>query len=138
MSDILGSILGSALKGLVGQGEQAPGAPASVPDILSQVLGRTDLGSIGGLLQQLQQSGLGSQVASWLGSGQNLPVSVDQLRNALGEGNLGQLASQFGLPAEDLLRHLADHLPNAIDALRSSSALGTAGGGSLARDLGPE
>lgn len=133
MSDILGSILGSALKGLAGQGAQEPAA-AGEPDILSQVLGRTDLGNVGGLLQQLEQSGLGAQVASWLGSGQNLPVSVDQLRNALGEQNLGQLASQFGLPAEDLLRHLADHLPGAIDALSPNGSVE----GSLAKDLGPE
>ena len=130
MSDILGSILGSALKGLAGQDEQ-PGAPAGgIADILSQVLGKTDLGSVGGLLQQLEQSGLASQVASWLGNGQNLPVSVDQLRNALGEQNLGQLASQLGLPAEDLLRHLANHLPDAIDTLSPK--------GSLAKDLGPD
>ena len=137
MSDILGSILGSALKGLAGQGAQEPAAPG-VPDILSQVLGRTDLGSVGGLLQQLEQSGLGAQVASWLGSGQNLPVSVDQLRNALGEQNLGQLASQFGLPAEDLLRHLADHLPGAIDALSPNGSVERPVEGSLAKDLGPE
>jgi uncharacterized protein YidB (DUF937 family) len=130
VSDILGSILGSALKGLAGQDEQ-PGAPAGgIADILSQVLSKTDLGSVGGLLQQLEQSGLASQVASWLGNGQNLPVSVDQLRNALGEQNLGQLAGQLGLPAEDLLRHLANHLPDAIDTLSPK--------GSLAKDLGPE
>jgi uncharacterized protein YidB (DUF937 family) len=138
MSDILGSILGSALKGLTGQGAQEQAAPAGVPDILSQVLGRTDLGSIGGLLQQLEQSGLGAQVASWLGSGQNLPVSVDQLRNALGEQNLGQLASQFGVPAEELLRHLADHLPGVIDALSPNGSVEGSGEGSLAKDLGPE
>jgi uncharacterized protein YidB (DUF937 family) len=138
MSDILGSILGSALKGLAGQGAQEPAAPAGIPDILSQVLGRTDLGSVGGLLQQLEQSGLGSQVASWLGSGQNLPVSVDQLRNALGEQNLGQLASQFGLPAEELLRHLADHLPGAIDAMSPKGSVEGSVEGSLAKDLGPE
>jgi uncharacterized protein YidB (DUF937 family) len=145
MSDIFGSILSSALKGLAGQDEQTPATPAGgIPDILSQVLGKTDLGSVGGLLQQLQQSGLGSQVASWLGNGQNLPVSVDQLRNALGEGNLGQLASQFGLPAEELLRHLAEHLPGAIDSMKlgeepsSSDEPSSGGGGTLARDLGPE
>ena len=74
MSDILGSILGSALRGLAGQG-----GTGALADILTQVLSRTDLGSIGGLLQRLQQSGLGAQVASWLGNGQNLPISVDQL-----------------------------------------------------------
>jgi uncharacterized protein YidB (DUF937 family) len=130
MSDILGSILGAALKGLAGQSGQQEEAPAGLPDILAQVLGKTDLGSVGGLLQQLEQSGLGSQVASWLGNGQNLPVSVDQLKNALGEQNLGQLASQFGLPAEELLRHLAQHLPGAVDRMSP--------GGSLERDLGPE
>jgi uncharacterized protein YidB (DUF937 family) len=130
VSDILGSILGSALKGLMEQGEQQPAGAGGIPDILTQVLGKTDLGSVGGLLQQLQQSGLSSQVASWLGNGQNLPISADQLKNALGEQNLGQLASQFGLPAEELLKHLANHLPDAIDQMST--------GGSLAKDLGPE
>ena len=75
MSDIFGSIFGSAMKGIAGQLETA-----ALPAILSQVLGKTNLGSVGGLLQQLQQSGLGPQVASWLGNGANMPVSVDQLR----------------------------------------------------------
>jgi uncharacterized protein YidB (DUF937 family) len=130
VSDILGGILGSALKGLAGQAGQQQAAPAGLPDILAQVLGNTDLGSLGGLLRQLEQSGLGAQVASWLGNGRNLPVSVDQLKNALGEQHLGQLASQFDLPVDELLRHLAQHLPDAVDALSPD--------GSLARDLGPK
>jgi uncharacterized protein YidB (DUF937 family) len=135
VSDIFGSILGNVLKGLAGDaGGQA--APAGLPDILGQVLSRTDLGSVGGLLQQLEQSGLASQVASWLGNGQNLPISVDQLRNALGDQNLGQLASQLGLPAEEVLRHLANHLPDVIDSMSPNGSLEQ--GGSLARDLGPE
>jgi uncharacterized protein YidB (DUF937 family) len=122
VSDIFGSILGSALKGLTGQ---AGGLPA----VLSQVLGRTDLGSIGGLLQQLQQSGLGPQVASWLGNGQNLPVSVDQLKNALGDQHLRQLATQFGLPVDQLLAELSQHLPGAVDHMSPH--------GTLEEQLGP-
>jgi uncharacterized protein YidB (DUF937 family) len=134
VSDILGSILGSALKGLAGQAGQQEagqqeGAPG-LPDILAQVLGKTDLGSLGGLLQQLEQSGLGAQVASWLGNGQNLPVTIEELRNALGEQPLRQLANQFDLPVDELLRHLAQHLPDAVDGLSRN--------GSLAGDLGPE
>jgi uncharacterized protein YidB (DUF937 family) len=112
-----------------GAGGQQAAAPG-IPDVISQVLGKTDLGSVGGLLQQLQQSGLTSQVASWLGNGQNMPISVDQLKNALGEQNLSQLAGQFGLPAEEMLKHLANHLPDAIDTLSPK--------GSLAKDLGPD
>jgi uncharacterized protein YidB (DUF937 family) len=137
MADILENILESALKGLAGQTGQTgqqEASPASLPDILAQalaqVLSKTDLGSLGGLVQQLAHSGLASQVASWLSNGDNLPVSIDQLRNALGNRNLAQLANQFGLPADELLRHLANHLPGAIDAVSPK--------GTLAKDLGPE
>ena len=124
MSDIFGSILGSALRGLAGQG-----GTGALSDILSQVLGKTDLGSIGGLLQQLQQSGLAAQVASWLGNGANLPVSVDQLKSALGDQHLRQLATQLGLPVDQLLGQLSQHLPGAVDRMSPN--------GTLEEQLGP-
>ena len=124
MSDIFGSILGSALRGFAGQG-----GSGAISDILSQVLGKTDLGGVGGLLQQLQQSGLGPQVASWLGNGQNLPVSADQLKSALGDQHLRQLATQLGLPVDQLLGELSQHLPGAIDHMSPN--------GTLEEQLGP-
>jgi uncharacterized protein YidB (DUF937 family) len=124
VSDIFGSIFGSALKGIAGQLEAG-----ALPAVLTQVLGKTDLGSVGGLLQQLQQSGLGPQVASWLGNGQNLPISADQLKQALGDEHLRQLATQFGLPVDQILGQLAQHLPAAVDHMSP--------GGSLEQQLGP-
>jgi uncharacterized protein YidB (DUF937 family) len=124
VSDIFGSILGSALRGLTGQD-----ATGSLGAVLSQVLGKTDLSSIGGLLQQLQQSGLGEQVTSWLGNGQNLPISVDQLKSALGDERLRQLATQLGLPVDQLLGQLSQHLPGAIDKMSPK--------GTLEEQLGP-
>ena len=124
MSDIFGSVLGSALRGLTGQG-----GTGALSDILSQVLGKTDLGSIGGLLQQLQQSGLGPQVASWLDNGENLPISVDQLKDALSDQHLRQLATQLGLPVDQLLDQLSQHLPSAIDHMSPK--------GTLEEQLGP-
>jgi len=124
VSDIFGSILGSALRGLAGEG-----GTGALGSILSQVLGRTDLGSIGGLLQQLQQSGLGPQVASWLGNGRNLPISVDQLKNALGDERVRQLATQLGLPVDRLLGELSQHLPDAVDHMSPN--------GTLEEQLGP-
>ena len=128
MSDILGGILGNVLKGLGEAGGQQA-APAGIPDILGQVLAKTDLGSVGGLLRQLEQSGLASQVASWLGNGQNLPISVDQLKNALGDQRLRQLATQLGLPVDQLLNQLSQHLPGAIDHMSPN--------GTLEEQLGP-
>jgi uncharacterized protein YidB (DUF937 family) len=117
-------ILGEALKGIAGQVEGQ-----ALPQILSQVLGKTDLGSVGGLLQQLQQSGLGPQVASWLGNGANLPVTADQLKQALGSPQLQQIAAQLGLPVDQLLGQLAQHLPAAVDHMSPN--------GTLQEQLGP-
>jgi uncharacterized protein YidB (DUF937 family) len=63
----------------------------------------------------LQQGGLGPQVQSWLGSGANLPVTPDQLRAALGNDHVRQLAQHFGIDPDAALKLLADHLPNAVD-----------------------
>ena len=124
MSGIFGDILGNALKGMAGQMEAQ-----TLPVILSQVLGRTDLGSVGGLLQKLQQSGLGPQVASWLGNGANMPITADQLRQALGDQHLRQIATQLGLPIDQLLGQLSQHLPAAVDHMSPN--------GTLEEQLGP-
>jgi uncharacterized protein YidB (DUF937 family) len=125
LSSIFGDLIGSVLKGMSGQQGEAGGLPA----ILAQILANTDLGSVGGLLQQLQKSGLGPQVASWLGNGANLPVSVDQLRAALGNEQVRQLATSLGIPVDQLLGQLSQHLPAAIDHMSPN--------GTLEQQLGP-
>lgn len=72
-------------------------------------------GGIQGVVSQLQASGLGEQVKSWVGTGPNLPVSGEQIREALGSGKLNDLAAKFGLPADQISEFLAQHLPTAID-----------------------
>jgi hypothetical protein len=42
------------------------------------------LGGLGGLIDKLQQGGLGNAINSWIGHGQNQPVSPGQLGSALG------------------------------------------------------
>ena len=72
-------------------------------------------GGIQGVVSQLQASGLGEQVKSWVGTGSNLPVSASQIQQALGSGKVSELAAKFGLPADKISDFLAQHLPTAID-----------------------
>ncbi len=87
--------------------------------IVGQLLGGLGGGEAGGqsgmagMLETLAASGLGEQVSSWLSNNPNLPVSVDQIRDALGSDQVQQLAAQSGLPVGDFLKHLAEHLPQA-------------------------
>jgi uncharacterized protein YidB (DUF937 family) len=104
--DDLGSTLKSAALGAVAN---------AAPEFLSKVLGQTDLGGLQGLVQKLQQTGLDQQVQSWLGNGKNMPVSAEQLRDALGNEQVRQIAQQFGLPVDKVLDLLSQHLPEAVD-----------------------
>jgi uncharacterized protein YidB (DUF937 family) len=104
------SLLGGALSGILGQVEAA-----AVPGLISAALSKTNLGDLGGLVAQLQQGGLGPQVSSWLGSGANMPVSADQLRSALGNEQVQELARHFGLPVDKALALLAEHVPGVVD-----------------------
>lgn len=118
--------IGGSLKDTVNQllGQNAGNLEKNaVPDLLSQLLGKTDLGSITGLLAKLQESGLGGQVASWLGSGSNLPISPEQIRNALGNPQVQQLANAIGLPTDKILAMLSENLPNAVDRMSPNGTL---------------
>ena len=107
---LLDGVLGGALKGVLGQVEAA-----ALPALMSAALAKTNLGNLQGLLNQLQQGGLGPQVQSWLGNGANMPVTADQLRNALGSDQVKQLAGHFGVPLDQALQVLAQHLPGIVD-----------------------
>jgi uncharacterized protein YidB (DUF937 family) len=98
---------------------EAEGAPA----LISAVLARTNFGNLQGLVAQLQQSGLGPQVQSWLGNGQNLPVTPEQLRGALGSDQVRALAQQFGVDPDAALKLLAQHLPGVVDQASPNGAL---------------
>lgn len=98
------------VKGAFGQVEAA-----AVPALINAALAKTNLGDLNGLVTQLQQGGLGPQVQSWLGNGQNLSVTADQLRAALGNEQVRQLAEHFGLPVDQALQLLSQHLPTVVD-----------------------
>ena len=102
--------LGGALKGALGQVEAD-----AVPALISEVLAKTDVGDLQGLVTKLQQGGLDEQVRSWLGNGANLPITADQLRAALGNEQVQQLARELGLPIDGALKLLAEHLPAVVD-----------------------
>jgi uncharacterized protein YidB (DUF937 family) len=115
---ILDGILGGSVKDVLGQVEAA-----ATPALISAVLAKTNLGNLQGLVNQLQQGGLGTQVQSWLGSGANMSITPDQLRAALGSDQVKQLAAHFGIPIDQALQLLSQQLPAAVDAASPNGRL---------------
>ncbi len=85
-------------------------------------------GGLGGLMQQFQQGGLGDLVASWVGTGQNLPVSPTQLQDVLGSDMLSQFAQQLGLSQGQAADQLSQLLPQVVDRLTPNGQLPDPGG----------
>ena len=84
------------------------------------------LGGLGGLLDKLQKGGLGNAINSWIGPGQNQPVSPGQLGSALGPDIIKTLAQRSGLSEEELTRQLSQVLPGLVDKLTPQGRLPTA------------
>lgn len=111
--DEMGKQLGGALGGAGGQ-----------PDIMQIVQGlMTQSGGLDGLLAKLKQGGLGDVVQSWLGNGQNLPVSAEQITKALGQPQVAAVAKQFGIDPQQVSNLVAQNLPGLVDKLSPNGAL---------------
>lgn len=134
---LLDGILGSVLGNLTGGGPAAGGSGYRPDDNnpLGSILGRAgggaaasalmalafqllqQNGGISGVIEKLRQSGLGSQAASWVGTGDNIPVNGDQLRSAFGASDLAQLAKQAGLSTDQATTGLAQLLPELVNQM---------------------
>jgi uncharacterized protein YidB (DUF937 family) len=99
-----------AFKNALGQLESAV-----LPVVLGEVLGTGSQGGLNAIVAKLQQAGFGEQVKSWLGNGQNLPITADQLKQVLGSDAVKQLAARFNIPVDQITQILAQQLPAAVD-----------------------
>lgn len=106
LADVIQDLLQGKAPGSGAAPQPAPqAAPQPVPDGLA------------GLIAKLEAAGLGDQVKSWVGTGQNQPVAPSDLGAALGKKTVTQMANQCGVQQDDLLSQLAKALPVIIDKL---------------------
>ncbi|MEC5216010.1 uncharacterized protein YidB (DUF937 family) [Actimicrobium sp. GrIS 1.19] len=92
--------------------------PVSQSDLFGSAMGLINsAGGVPALLQKLRDSGLGDQVASWIGHGENQPISGDQIKAALGEEAIARAANDAGIAPEHATTGLAQLLPQIIDQL---------------------
>jgi uncharacterized protein YidB (DUF937 family) len=167
---LLDSVIGGVLNEALGQGkgQSAPAGggnaqllAALLPVVLAMLQGRQSggagglggliggmlgggqsgaAGNLGALLEQFQKAGLGQQVASWVGTGQNQPISAADVGKVFGNDTLAQIAKQAGVSQGDASAGLAQLLPQLVDQLTPKGELQAgqieAGLGSLLKSLG--
>jgi uncharacterized protein YidB (DUF937 family) len=113
---------------LDGLSELLQGAIAKNPSGVSGVLDDAfkSAGGLDGVVQKLNSAGLGSKVNSWLGNGDNAPLTADEVRSALSSDHINQVAAKLGIPADAVPDAIAQHLPNAVDQAAHSGKLASA------------
>jgi len=118
----LGALLASGVltKGGAGQTASAGSQPATDTSDAGGMLG-----GLGGLLNKLEQGGLGDQTKSWVGSGQNQQVSPSQLGQALGPNIIKKLSQMTGVSEDELTKQLSQGIPVIINTLTPNGRLPT-------------
>jgi uncharacterized protein YidB (DUF937 family) len=118
----LGALLASGVLTRGGAGQTA-GAGSQPTTDTSDAGGL--LGGLGGLLNKLQQGGLGDQTKSWVGSGQNQSVSPGQLGSALGPNIIKTLSQMTGVSEDELTKQLSQGIPVIVNTLTPNGRLPT-------------
>ncbi|MFF4370941.1 YidB family protein [Streptomyces sp. NPDC001594] len=130
-----GNDLGSLLGGLLGGGQGGSGGAAGaggggggniLGSLMGALLGGGGAGGgraggadnpLGGLLDMLGKAGLADQARSWIGTGDNQPVSGEQVARALPDDALREVAQQAGVSPEEAADQIAQQLPQVVDQL---------------------
>ncbi|HEX8908130.1 MAG TPA: YidB family protein [Anaeromyxobacteraceae bacterium] len=109
------------------------GASSGIAKSLLEMISGGQGGGLGGVVQTFQQNGLGKLVESWIGTGQNLPVSPAQVQQVLGP-KVQALAQQHGISEEAASQAISQLLPSLVDHLTPGGQL-PQGGDALTQGL---
>jgi uncharacterized protein YidB (DUF937 family) len=125
LSTLAGALEGTPNANPTGAAGLNPGTAASGARVVSQIIAmiQSRPGGLTGLLQAFQQGGLGHVFQSWVGTGQNLPVSADQLHGTVGSDWIARIAQATGLPQGQVEQHLSTLLPQIVDHLTPNGQL---------------
>ena len=104
------SILGAASGKNAQSGEANP-----LIAVLGGLLAQS--GGLQGLANKFSQSGQGNAFQSWVGMGENQPVSSNQIQNVLGPEQVNAIATRLGVDPAIVSTFLAEYLPKIVDKL---------------------
>ncbi len=86
-----------------------------IKNVLTDVLGLNNPDRLTGLLSHFSNSGLGQHMLSWIGTGENAPVTANDVQNVLSNSQIQALIERTGLPVQALMPLVAKLLPHAVD-----------------------
>jgi uncharacterized protein YidB (DUF937 family) len=109
---LLDQVVGAVASKIGGQSNVQNGLMESMFGLISN-----HAGGLSGMVQAFKDKGLDKIVASWVGTGQNLPISPDQIKSVLGSSQIRDIAQKLGVSEEVAGSQLSQLLPTVVDKL---------------------
>lgn len=88
-------------------------------------------GGLRGLVERFEETGLGNVIQSWIGTGENVPITAEQLHEVLREGQIQQIAEETGMDEQRVEHELTDMLPKLVDTLTPAGHIPAGGLGNM-------
>ena len=104
-----------SILGAVSGKTEGSGGAAQLIGVLGGLLAQS--GGLQGLANKFAQSGQENAFQSWVGMGENQPISSGQVQNALGSDQVNALAAKMGIDPAQASNFLAEYLPKIVDKL---------------------
>ncbi len=126
LGDLLGGLAGGGgglddiLGGLTGGGDASGGSAQSgmgglLTALLPMIGGLLAGGGLQKVLAGFQANGLAAQTDSWVGTGENAPISGADVREVVGDEQIAQIAAQLGVSEDEAADAVAQVLPTIVD-----------------------
>ena len=127
-----GGGLGELLGGLTGGGDAKGGSPQGgmgglLTALLPMVGGMLAGGGLQKMLSGFQANGLEAEADSWIGTGENVPISGADVRKVVGDDQIAQIAAQLGVSEDEAADAVAQVLPTVVDRVSPDGHLAPAG-----------
>jgi len=76
-----------------------------------------------GIVEKFQSSGITTLVTSWIGDGENNPISVDQVIDIFGSEKISEFASNIEVDQDTAVEGLSGMIPELIDKASGAGSL---------------
>ncbi len=109
-------LLDQVIGGLTGKLADS-GVQSNLMESVIGMINNPETGGLKGLVQSFKDKGLEGVVSSWVGTGENLPVSGEQIGQVINSEKIQQIAGKLGVSGAEVSTMLAGLLPKVIDKL---------------------
>lgn len=93
-------------------------------------------GGLPGVLEKFKAAGFNAEVTSWVGKGENLPISAAQIVQVLGSSTIQTAANKLGISADEISAKIAEYLPQVVDRMTPNGEVNKDSGNLMATLLG--